>query len=77
MRKWMSYYLAPSPRLKHPFSRKTVPVILGLYALADMGIHYDGWSVTDTVRFFSDYGINDANAVQSVYELIIEVLPII
>ena len=37
-----------------------------------MGIHYDGWSVTDTVRFFSDYGINDANAVQSVYELIIE-----
>ena len=36
-----------------------------------MGIHYDGWSVTDTVRFFSDYGINDPNAVQSVYKLII------
>ena len=36
-----------------------------------MGIHYDGWSVTDTVRFFNDYGINDPNAVQSVYKLII------
>ena len=68
----MSYYLAPLPKTEASLLQKNSSVILGLYALADMGIHYDGWSVTDTVRFFSDYGINDANAVQSVYELIIE-----
>lgn len=67
----MSYYLAPLPKTEASFLQKNSSVILGLYALADMGIHYDGWSVTDTVRFFSDYGINDANAVQSVYKLII------
>ena len=67
----MSYYLAPLPKTEASLLQKNNSVILGLYALADMGIHYDGWSVTDTVRFFSDYGINDANAVQSVYELII------
>ena len=67
----MSYYLAPLPKTEASLLQKNSSVILGLYALADMGIHYDGWSVTDTVRFFSDYGINDANAVQSVYELII------
>ena len=67
----MSYYLAPLPKTEASLLQKNSSVILGLYALADMGIHYDGWSVTDTVRFFSDYGINDPNAVQSVYELII------
>lgn len=67
----MSYYLAPLPKTEASLLQKNNSVILGLYALADMGIHYDGWSVTDTVRFFSDYGINDPNAVQSVYELII------
>ena len=67
----MSYYLAPLPKTEASLLQKHRSVILGLYALADMGIHYDGWSVTDTVRFFSDYGINDPNAVQSVYKLII------
>ena len=67
----MSYYLAPLSKTEASLLQKNSSVILGLYALADMGIHYDGWSVTDTIRFFSDYGINDANAVQSVYELII------
>lgn len=67
----MSYYLAPLPKTEASLLQKNSSVILGLYALADVGIHYDGWSVTDTVRFFSDYGINDPNAVQSVYKLII------
>lgn len=67
----MSYYLAPLTKTEASLLQKNSSVILGLYALADMGIHYDGWSVTDTVRFFSDYGINDPNAVQSVYKLII------
>ena len=67
----MSYYLAPLSKTEASLLQKNSSVILGLYALADMGIHYDGWSVTDTFRFFSDYGINDPNAVQSVYKLII------
>lgn len=34
-------------------------VILGLYALADMGIHYDGWKLADAAAFFHTYGITD------------------
>lgn len=67
----MSYYLAPLSKTDASLLQKNSSIILGLYALADIGIHYDGWSVPDTIRFFSDYGINDANAIQSVYELII------
>lgn len=46
--------------------------ILSLYATADMGIHYDGWSYTDTYMFFSDYGITDESAVRDIFELIAE-----
>lgn len=67
----MSYYLAPLTSQDATLFQKNSSVLLGLYALADMGIHYDGWSVTDTAAFFKDYGITDANAVQSIYELIV------
>lgn len=46
--------------------------ILSLYATADMGIHYDGWSYTDTWQFFSSYGIDDEGAVRDIFELIVE-----
>lgn len=46
--------------------------VLSLYAAADMGIHYDGWSYTDTYMFFSDYGITDESAVRDIFELIVE-----
>ena len=46
--------------------------ILSLYATADMGIHYDGWTLSDTVSFFSTYGIADHSAIKSIYELIVE-----
>lgn len=46
--------------------------ILSLYATADMGIHYDGWTLADTISFFSSYGITDQSVIQSIYELIVE-----
>lgn len=46
--------------------------LLSLYATTDLGIHYDGWSFADTVAFWSDYGISDQDALQDVYELIVE-----
>lgn len=67
----MSYYMAPLSKNDATLLQKNSSVILGLYALADMGIHYDNWSVTDTIKFFKDYGITDINAIQRVYELIV------
>ena len=36
-----------------------------------MGIHYEGWSRMDTVSFFSNYGITDAETIGRIYDLII------
>ena len=66
-----SYYLAPLSREQAVILQKNSSIILGLYALADMGIHYDGWSRMDAIAFFSNYGITDADTVEEIYELII------
>lgn len=66
-----SYYLSPLPKDQAALFQKNGSLTLGLYAAADIGIHYDGWSVPDTVRFFSDYGIKDTYAIQEIYNLIL------
>ena len=66
-----SYYLSPLPKDQAALFQKNGSLSLGLYAAADIGIHYDGWSVPDTVRFFSDYGIKDTDAIQEIYNLIL------
>lgn len=66
-----SYYLTPLSKEQAVILQKNSSVILGLYALADIGIHYDGWSRMDTIAFFSNYGITDADTVEEIYELII------
>ncbi len=67
----MSYYLAPLSDEQAALMQHNSSVILGLYALADMGIHYDGWTLLDTVAFFRDYGITDTGTIEEIYNLII------
>ena len=66
-----SYYLTPLPEKQAAVLQKNSSVILALYALADIGIHYDGWSLMDAAAFFSSYGIRDAETVEEIYDLII------
>lgn len=66
-----SYYLTPLSKEQAVLLQKNSSIILGLYALADMGIHYEGWSRMDTVAFFSNYGITDTETIEQIYELII------
>lgn len=67
----LSYYFAPIPKENSTIMQKNTSILLGLYALADMGIHYDGWTLSDTTEFFSDYGISNADTVRGIYSLII------
>lgn len=67
----LSYYFAPIEKTQATLLQKNNSILLGLYALADMGIHYDGWSLSDTVTFFRSYGITDTDAIEEIYNLII------
>ena len=66
-----SYYLMPLSKTQAAILQKNSSVILALYALADMGIHYEGWSRMDTVEFYARYGIKDAETVNKIYNLIL------
>ena len=66
-----SYYLAPITKEQATILQKNSSIILGLYTLADIGIHYDGWSRVDTLAFFSNYGIQDVSTVNRIYDLVL------
>lgn len=46
--------------------------LLSLYATADMGIHYDGWSLEEMMKFFAEYQITDKEVLTEVYQMIVE-----
>ena len=66
-----SYYLAPITKEQATILQKNSSIILGLYTLTDIGIHYEGWSRVDTMAFLSNYGIQDVDAVNRIYDLIL------
>ena len=66
-----SYYINPLEKSTATVLQKNNSIILGLYAMADIGIHYDGWDVNDTLDFFSSYGIDDKNVIKEIYEIIL------
>lgn len=66
-----SYYLSSLSKEQATLLQRNSSIILGLYALADMGIHYEGWSRIDTIAFFKTYGIKDTKTIDRIYDLII------
>lgn len=66
-----SYYISPLEKPYATLLQKNNSIILGLYATADIGIHYNGWSIDDTINFFSSYGISDEAIIQEIYQYIV------
>ena len=66
-----SYYISPLEKPLATLMQKNNSVILGLYAYADIGIHYDGWNLEDTVDFFCSYGIEEEETIAEIYKMIL------
>lgn len=66
-----SYYFAGIEADQAALLQHNASVILGLHALADIGIHYNAWTLMDTISFFHDFGITDNDTIRDIYELII------
>lgn len=45
---------------------------LGLYAYADMGVHYDGWDRDDLADYLADFGIEDADVTDDIFNALVE-----
>ena len=68
----LSYHYAGLSKEHAAILRLNQDAILSLYASMDMGIHYEGWSLGDTIEFLSEYGITDVITVSKIYESILE-----
>lgn len=66
-----SYSFAPLDKKQAALAQKNSSLILGMYAFADIGIHYDNWTLQDTISYFAKYGIDDTKAVTEIYRLIV------
>ena len=66
-----SYYLAPLTKDQATLLQKNSSIVLGLYTLADIGIHYDGWSREDAIAFYKKYGIGNEDNINQIYDLIL------
>lgn len=47
-------------------------ISLGIYARADIGIHYNGWSLKETLDFLETFGIKSEKTAQNIYQSILE-----
>lgn len=66
-----SYSLSPLTKPQAALAQKNGSLTLGLYASADIGIHYDNWSLTDTISYFTNYGIKNPKTITEIYNLIV------
>ncbi len=67
-----AYYYADVDQDVAAFLQKNQAALLSLYATADMGIHYEGWTLRDTIDFFAGYQIRNKEAIQGIYKMIVE-----
>lgn len=69
---WLSYaYAVPDAEMAELLSANGA-VSLGLHARADVGIHYEGWSLEDTEAFFAGYGVTNPDTVYQIYQAVIQ-----
>ncbi len=66
-----SYYLSSLPKNQATILQKNSSIILGLYALTDMGIHYEGWTRDEVFHFLKQYGIEQKQMTDRMYDLIL------
>lgn len=68
----LSYHYAyDDPQLAEAFACNS-SYSLALYSLCDIGVNYEGWSRKKTMKFLSNYNIEDEKVCNSIYEAVVE-----
>ena len=45
--------------------------LLGLMAYIDIGIHYDGWDREDVAEYLADFGVEDQDATDEIFDYVV------
>ncbi len=66
-----SYSLYECEQAYASLLQKNNSLLLGMYAMADIGVHHHGWNLERTAQFFLKYGIDNEQAIRELYKLIL------
>lgn len=69
---YYSYYLSGVDTNVASFLEASMSANLALYCMLDIGIHYDGWTMEDTKKYLSDYGLEDSSIVELLYTTMLD-----
>lgn len=69
---YYSYHLAGFEENVADFLEANAAANMALYCRLDIGIHYDGWSLSDTASYLKGFGITDEVTIRLLYNTMIE-----
>lgn len=69
---YYSYHYAKLDENVAEFIEASMTANMSLYCRLDMGIHYQGWNLSDTAKYLKNYGIEDSKTVKVLYSTMIE-----
>ena len=69
---YYSYYLSGFDENVADFVVANLTTNMGVYCRLDMGIHYEGWTISDTYKYLNELGIDDKELTTLLYETIVE-----
>lgn len=67
-----SYHLAEIDNTVASLLKNNLIATLIMYSKLDIGIHYYGWTLSDTSEFLKNYGITQQAEIEQIYHAIIE-----
>ena len=67
-----SYHLAGFSDDVADFLEANMAANMALYCRLDIGINYDGWSLSDTAGYLKNYGITDSSTVKLLFTTMVE-----
>ena len=69
---YYSYHVAGFSENVANFLEANMAANMALYCRLDIGIHYDGWTLSDTATYLKGFGITDEKTVRLLYTTMIE-----
>ena len=69
---YYSYYLTDFDENVSDFIIANMVTNMGIYCMLDMGIHYEGWTLSDTYDYLNNLGVEDKELAIILFDTIVE-----
>ena len=69
---YYSFHIAGFDPKVATFLEASMAANMALYCRLDIGIHYDGWSLSDTTAYLKQFGLTDEHTIKTLYTTMLD-----